>query len=114
MAQENVKAKKEPKKVAAKGNSSDTENFGAITTKEELKTFLLGIRDRMTDQSAAAIYAVSAINYALNLPTIYTLLDNENKEIARDIWLRIKQSGMQLRNPPLLFQPEEDSLGTTP
>jgi hypothetical protein len=52
------------------------------------------------------------MNFVLNLPNIYNLLDNENKELARDIWLRIKQSGMQLRNPPMLFQPEEDSLGT--
>lgn len=114
MGQETAKVKKEAKKTSAKVSSADGENFGAISTKEELKTFLLGIRDRMTDQSAAPIYAVSAVNYALNLPAIYTLLDNENKEIARDIWLRIKQSGMQLRNPPLLFQPEEDSLGTAP
>lgn len=114
MAQENTKTKKESKKAPAKGAGTEVDAFGAISTKEELKTFLLGVRDRMTDQSAAAIYAVSAINFALNLPAIYTLLDNENKEIARDIWLRIKQSGMQLRNPPLLFQPEEDSLGTTP
>jgi hypothetical protein len=115
MKEENTKPKKESKKAAApKTNGVESENFGAISTKEDLKTFLLGIRDRLADQSAAAIYAVSAINFALNLPTIYTLLDNENKEIARDIWLRVKQSGMQLRNPPLLFQPEEATLGTTP
>lgn len=112
MGEENMKTKKEPKKTTPKASQTDGEGFGSIASKEDLKAFLVGIRDKMTDQSAAPIYAVSAMNFALNLPTIYTLLDNENKEIARDIWLRIKQSGMQLRNPPLLFQPEEDSLGT--
>ena len=112
MAEENSKRKKESKKTAAKPAATEAEPVAAITTKEELKTFLLSIRDKMTDHSAAPIYAVSAMNFALNQPSIYQLLDNENKEIARDIWLRIKQSGMQLRNPPMLFQPEEDGLGT--
>ncbi len=112
MAEESTKTKKESKKAANRQSAVEVESAATITTKEELKTFLLGIRDKMTDRSAAPIYAVSAMNFALNQPSIYQLLDNENKEIARDIWLRIKQSGMQLRNPPLLFQPEEDGLGT--
>lgn len=112
MADETTKTKKESKKTNAKTNSVDGENQPTIGSKEELKTFLLSVRDKMADQSSAAIYAVGAMNYVLNLPNIYNLLDNENKELARDIWLRIKQSGMQLRNPPMLFQPEEDSLGT--
>ncbi|MBX7145593.1 MAG: hypothetical protein K1X79_14170 [Oligoflexia bacterium] len=102
--------KKEPKDVK-KAKGSEVEGLGEITTKEQLKTFLVEVRDRLADQSAAAVYAVTAINHMMSLPSIYSLLDNETKEIARDIWLRIKQSGMQLRNPPLLFQPEEDGLG---
>lgn len=98
---------KESKKV----KNTEVEGLGEITSKEQLKTFLIEVRDRIADQSAAAIYAVTAINHVMSLPAIYSLLDNETKEIARDIWLRVKQSGMQLRNPPLFFQPEEDTLG---
>lgn len=113
MAEENNKAKKEPKKTNSRVASAEAEPGGApIGSKEELKTFLLGVRDKMTEHTAAPVYAVSAMNFALSQPNIYQLLDNETKEIARDIWLRIKQSGMQLRNPPLLFTPEEDALGT--
>ena len=39
----------------------------------------------------------------------YCLKAAENKEIARDVWLRLKQAGLQLRNPPILFGPEEDT-----
>jgi len=74
-----------------------------VTTKEELRDFLLNIRDKLADRAAAPVYALSALNHIMNKPVIYELLDKENKEIARDIWLRLKQSGFQLKNPPLLF-----------
>lgn len=80
---------------------------GPISTKAELKKFLLRIRDRMDEDIAAPIYAVIALNHILSMSNIYTLLDNENKEVARDIWLRVKKSGMQVRNPPMLFSPDE-------
>jgi hypothetical protein len=58
----------------------------------------------MQDDGLSAIHALSALSSVLNSPDVYRLLDNEGKEIARDIFLRIKQSGLQLRNPALLFQ----------
>jgi hypothetical protein len=103
-----TKPKKEAAKKPASKNGGGADGLPTITTKEELKTFLQSLRDKMREQVAASIFAVSAIHYVLNLQNIYTVLDNENKEIARDIWLRLKQSGMQLRNPPLLFRPDEE------
>ena len=105
-------AKKDKKETNSKDKNSNTaepEDFGTITTKKELKSFLLNIRDKIEDESAAPVYCVTAMNYVLNIPKIYELLDKENKEIARDIWLRLKSVGIQLKNPPLLFSPEEDS-----
>lgn len=78
------------------------------TSAADLKTFLTAVRDKMTDDVAPPIYVLSALNHVMNLPKIYELLDNDNKEIARDIWLRLKQAGVQVKNPPLLFGPQED------
>jgi hypothetical protein len=105
-----MKAKKESKGKNGKPMGGDGERFGEISTKAELKTFLLNVRDKMAEGSAAAIYSLSAMNFALNLPDIHGMLDNENKELARDIWLRLKQAGVQLRNPPMLFTAEEEDL----
>ncbi|MCI5064427.1 hypothetical protein MRY87_01735 [bacterium] len=79
-----------------------------ISTNKELKEFLLSLRDRMTDGSVAAVTVVSAMHYVLSIPNIGELLTKENKEISRDIWLRVKQAGVQLRNPPLLFDADEE------
>ncbi|MFM1847820.1 MAG: hypothetical protein RL417_1294 [Pseudomonadota bacterium] len=105
-----MRGKKEAKAKSVKGMGADGERFGDISSKAELKTFLLNVRDKMADGAAAAIYSLSAMNFVMNLPDIHGLLDNENKELARDIWLRLKQAGVQLRNPPMLFTPEEEDL----
>ena len=108
-----MKTKKDPTKKQDKGEMTDGETFGQILSKADLKSFLMNVRDRMGEAIAAPIYVLSAMNFVLNQPGIYEWLDNENKEIARDIWLRLKQSGLQLRNPPLLFGSDEEDLAAT-
>lgn len=101
--------------VDKKSRDSGASEFAPqeIKTKAHLKAFLNNIRDRIADNGAAPIYAMSAMNHVMTLPVVYDLLDNENKEIARDIWLRIKQSGLQVRMPSLLFSQDEIDAGAS-
>ena len=96
-------AKKESKTTKTKTATSEVEGSGKITTTAELKTFLTNMLDKVKEDAAPAIYIASAMNHVLNIPDIYTLLDNECRELARDTWLRLKASGFQVKNPPLLF-----------
>lgn len=91
----------------SKTGNSESVSAGEISTSSDLKSFLHNVRDKMTEQVAAPVYALSAMNFIMNLPNIYKILDNECKELARDIWLRLRQSGLQIKNPPLLFGAEE-------
>lgn len=103
------KAKKENSKARdSKVRGDGLEKIGEISSAAELKAFLLSVRDRLVEGSIPAIYALTAMNHVMSLQLVYSCLDNENKELARDIWLRIKQSGMQVCNPPMLFSPEEE------
>ena len=100
--------------MAKKGEHSDGSGSGAqvpealeqIASKDDLKHFLGMLASRMDGEQAAPIYVLTMMNHLLTLPDIYQYLDEENKEIARAIWLRMKQQGMQLRNPPMLFGDE--------
>lgn len=98
----NDKKEKKVKTEKVEG-SAEAAAVAAITNKTDLKNFLMGIRDKMSDDTAAPVYVLSAMNCVLNNPNIYDLLDKSNKEIARDIWLRLKQAGVQIKNPPILF-----------
>lgn len=108
-----MKSKKDNQNNSEKAEAAAAEPAQALSTKEDLKVFLLNVRDKMMDEQAAAVYAMSALNYVLTVDNVYGLLDNENKELARDIWLRLKQSGLQLKNPPLLFGEEGGSTNDT-
>lgn len=96
---------KKDKKVKSDKAEMATEAtaVASIATKADLKNFLMGVRDKMSEEAAAPIYVLGAMNCVLNNPEIYDLLDKANKEVARDIWLRLKQAGVQLKNPPMLF-----------
>ena len=106
-----MKSKKEPKGKGAKvpTDQNPAPVGSSITSKAELESFLLTIRDKMEDGVAPPLYALSAMNHVMNLPGIYGWLDNETKEIARDIWLRLKQAGLQVINPPILFSEGEEA-----
>ena len=95
--------KKESKSKAEKGNDSTHKAVGEISSESDLKAFLLNLRDKMVEQTAPPIFAASSMNQILTTPEVYSLLTDESKEVARDIWLRIRQSGFQISNPPLLF-----------
>lgn len=103
--------KREPKSktVPSKGVAEAADSSPVISSKAELKTFLTLVKERLDDETAAPIYVVTAMNYALNTNDVYQFLDQENKELARDIWLRIVQSGLHVRIPSLLFSAEEEA-----
>lgn len=89
------------------GSPQIAEAMEQITSKEDLKKFLGMIVAEMDGEQAPPIYVLTLMNHILTLPNIYECLDEENKETARAIWLRMKQQGMQLRNPPMLFGEEQ-------
>jgi hypothetical protein len=70
----------------------------------DLKAFLQSVRDDMSAGSLAPIYAMTTINQVMNLENVYTLLTAENKEIARDIWLRLESAGIAVKAPNMLFE----------
>jgi hypothetical protein len=83
------------------------ESGDTVNSAQEFGTFLTSVRDRMADGSAPPVYALTMLNQFMQSPDIYSLLTPENKELARDIWLRIKQAGFQIKHPPLLFSEDE-------
>ena len=94
---------KKPSKKSTEVKDKEESNGVSLNSAAELKNFLITIQDRMA-ADASPIYVVSAMNYVLNLPQIYDCLDTDNREMLRTIWLRLKSSGLTLRQPPLLFE----------
>jgi len=56
------------------------------------------------------MHALSALNTVLRLRDAKKLFDEKLKERTRKLWLRIKASGVQLLDPPLLFDNADEYL----
>jgi hypothetical protein len=81
----------------------------SISSRESLKGYLENIRTKLlVDQTsnlyASPVYCLTAMNNIFNLPGIYQFLDDELKEIAREIWHHLAAAGFQIKRPSLLFQ----------
>lgn len=99
-----MKNKKETKiKETDNAIGGGVENMAQITSKSDLRAFITDVRDRVLKDDAAPIFAMSAMQQVMSLDSIYDLLDKENKEILQEIWVKLAQSGLHLRKPPLLF-----------
>ena len=78
-------------------------NGGKKITKKELKQLLDDLEDRLKTDSMPSIHAMLVLNSILRLPDGGSQLDAKMKTRVKDIWLKLKASGLELENPPLIF-----------
>ena len=107
MKGKNDSAKKESSTATTQSRGPDE-----ITSKTDLRQFLTALKARMEGREIAPVYAFNAMQHIFNLPDVSALLDQENQDLAKAVWLKLKQAGVQLDNPPLLFPDTSD--GSTP
>lgn len=100
-----MKNKKETKSKEAAAEAG--KEASRISSKAELRTFITDVHERLMKDQAAPIFAMSAMQQVMSLDNIYDLLDPQNKEILQEIWVKLSQSGLHLRRPPLLFSDSE-------
>lgn len=100
---------KEKKESAKKDSAAQSRGPEEIASKSDLRQFLTVLRARMESREVAPVYACNVMQHIFNLPDISALLDQENQELARAVWLKLKQAGVQLGNPPMLFPENQDT-----
>lgn len=98
-----MKGKKETKVKEQEGGAKDFKEISHISTKAELKAFVAEVQEKVLQDRAAPIFAMSAMQQIMSLENIIDLLDNQTKESLQEIWVKLSQSGFHLRKPPLLF-----------
>lgn len=81
-----------------------TEDEPKIYTKKELQGFVAEISRKVVDGNPAYLHAMLAMNHLLRQANLKDLLDADLKEQMKDIWLKLKTTGLlQLQDPPILF-----------
>ena len=72
-------------------------------TRDEIAAFLGEIAKNLVKSNNTQLHSMIALNEIIQLPYAREVLDRDLLEQARDLWLKIKSSGLQLVDPPLLF-----------
>jgi hypothetical protein len=105
MTSKRDKKMKEGEDVQEKG----LKEIQPIATRADLKAFATSVRDGLLKDEAAPIFAMAAMKQILTHDDIYSLMDNSIKEILQEIWVKLTQSGLHVRKPPMLFSEAEAS-----
>lgn len=72
-------------------------------TKESVRSTLETLARSVVGSQSSYMHSMILLDSLLRLPNARELFDEDLKEQARDIWLKIKSTGLQLNDPPLLF-----------
>jgi len=95
--------KKEKKVKETEIVETPSNDMVEITSKADLKAFLETVRDDLLKEESAPIFAMAAMKQVLTHEGIYEFMDTTSKEMLQEIWVKLSQSGFQLRKPPMLF-----------
>lgn len=74
-----------------------------VYTKKEVQTFISEISQKVIEPNTSHLHSVLAINHLLRQSNMPELLDNDLKEQLKDLWIKLKSTGVQLNDPPLIF-----------
>lgn len=72
-------------------------------TKEQVVAFIKEIELKLIGNAGANLHSVVGLNRILRASNINQILDNELKERVKDIWIKLKSTGVQLIDPPIVF-----------
>ena len=78
-------------------------NEAKTYTRAEVQGILDEIAKKFVASGSAYMHSMLLLNHILRLPNAAELFDDGLKEQARDLWLKVKSTGLQLTDPPLLF-----------
>lgn len=89
--------------------STQLEPEATPLSEEEAMEYLADIEERVLESSNASMHSVLALNYLLNRLDESHLQNSEVKSRLCDLWIKIKSSGLELGDPPILFGVAENT-----
>ncbi len=73
-------------------------------TRESISKALDSVARSVVGTQSSYMHSMILLDNIFRLPNARELFDDDLKEQAKDLWLKIKSTGLQLNDPPLLFE----------
>ena len=89
---------------------SKTVETPRVYNRAELVAFIGEINKQVVDKSPAYLHSILALNHVLRQPNLSQLLDKDIKQQLQDIWAKLKTTGLELQDPPVLFGVPEGTI----
>ena len=86
--------------AAAKANA---ETKSQTMTKKEVKTYLADISEKLAEAELPHLHTLVALDRLFRLPNAREIFDEDLSSQAKQLWHKLKASGIDLTDPPLLF-----------
>lgn len=83
--------------------AGETSEDVKLYTKEELKGFICDIETQIVENNVPTIHAMLALNHIMHSANAHEIVDDAMKQQLRDIWSKVKASGLHIADPPSLF-----------
>lgn len=83
---------------------------GRRFTREEVFNFLNDVSRQLEESQIPPVHTMLALNTMFRAADAKKIFDDELKEKARALWLRIKATGVQVIDPPILFEADLDAI----
>ena len=74
-----------------------------LCSKEEIQAYLTELEKRVIESEGSYLHSILALDKLLRLPNAEEVIDEQMKSQMRDLWIKLKSSGIKLADPPLLF-----------
>ena len=72
-------------------------------TKKEVQAFLDEMSKQIEEGNNAYVHSMLALNKVITLPNADDLFTADLKAKAKELWIKVKATGLQLGEPPFLF-----------
>lgn len=82
--------------------SGNHEDVQTTMTKEDIQKILERLAGSVVNSQF--IQSMILLDQVLRQPNTRELFDSDMKDQARDLWVKMKSTGLQLNDPPLLFE----------
>jgi hypothetical protein len=102
MTKQNQPAEKAPESV------TEIKNY----SREDVQSILDNVASKIVESNTPYMHSMLLLDHLLRSPNAHEIFDKDLKDQARDLWLKVKSTGLQLSDPPFLFeQSGKDGVG---
>ena len=72
-------------------------------TRESVGELLGELSKRVIESDRCSVHCMLALNHILTHPDFEKILDDDLRQQVKDIWLKLKSTGIVLADPPVVF-----------